>query len=215
MDAPAIKIVETVAIDYEADDGQLWSSERDAQNWNADRAMVAILGPELLDSLQTHVYTHIRNLAFEAPTLDIIILRGVLDRYLVHVLPAYMTLEGTFSFGTGRQIETPDGHTFDNRHKAALHVLELEFQKLWDTGQISVQGRKAITNTSKFAAEGSEGFKRDCTRYAFLRNLTSFFRMTDDKGDPLPGYEQRLRDALQAIIIARSKPIEGKERPAK
>ncbi len=105
---PLFTIEEKVAVDYPTTDGQLWSNEVGAQNYNAELVMVKILGRKLLEQ-NGFAYTTIHNLLGSyfrpTPISDIQTLIALLDHHLAEVQPQFEALKGqTFSYGTGKTI---------------------------------------------------------------------------------------------------------------
>ncbi|AXQ68839.1 hypothetical protein HOU00_gp286 [Caulobacter phage CcrPW] len=212
------KITETTkTVSYPSGiDGQCFSSEEGAQAYRAERAAVKALGQALFDDSRTMwCFTTLRNMT-EMPVADLIILRDLMDQYLINVLPAFMALQGDFGSGLGKQqIETQDGRSFTNRHEAALHTLMMRFYKLYESPLFSIAGKRAICNISKYSDINAPHVVKELTAWRFTGRLMDFFGRRTDAGKPYKGYEQRFRDALDGMVIARTTPIEPIVRTAK
>lgn len=212
------KITETTkTVSYPSGiNGQEFSTEADAQEHRAEYAAVKKLGQALFeDSRALWCFTTIQKMS-AMPVSDIVILRDMMDQYLTNVLPAFMALEGTFGYGLGKkQIETSDGRSFDNRHEAALHTLEMRFGALYKSTLFSDEGRRAVCNISKYSDITLPHIAKEMNSWRFVGRLMDFFKRTTDAGKPYKGYEQRFRDALDAMITARSTQIEPVIRIAK
>ncbi|AFU88163.1 hypothetical protein CcrColossus_gp293 [Caulobacter phage CcrColossus] len=190
-------------------DGQCFSTEEGAQAHRAEAGAVKALGRAIFDDTRTMwCFTTLRNMT-EMPVADLVILRDLMDQYLINVLPAFMALEGPFGYGLGKkQIETSDGRSFDNRHEAALHTLEMRFAALFKSPLFSDVGRRAICNISKYSDITAPHIAKELTVWHFTRRLMDFFKRRTEAGNPMKGYEQRFRDALDAMVVARTTPIE-------
>lgn len=197
-------------------DGQIFSTEEGAQSHRAEQGAVKALGQALFDdSRALYCFTTLRNMT-EMPVTDLIILRDLMDQYLINVLPAFMALQGNFGYGLGKQqIKTSDDRSFTNRHEAALHTLEMRFIKLFQSPIFSIAGKRAICNISKYSDINAPHVVKELTAYRFAGRLMDFFGRRTDAGKPYKGYEQRFRDAIEAMIVARSTSITPEVRIAK
>lgn len=212
------KITETTkTVSYPSGiDGQCFSTEQGAQEHRAEQGAVKALGQALFeDTRALWCFTTLRNMT-EMPVTDLILLRDLMDQYLINVLPAFMALQGDFGYGLGKQqIETTDGRSFTNRHEAALHTLKMRFTKLYESPIFSIAGKRAICNISKYSDINTPHIAKELSAYRFADRLMSFFGRRTEAGKPYKGYEQRFRDALEAMIVARSTSITPVVRIAK
>lgn len=195
---------------YYSNDGvNGFSTEADAQGHNAELAAVKKFGKSFFDDYKTSwCYTTLRNMAMRMPVADLILLRGMMDDYLISVLPVFEALEGPFSHGLGKkQIKTDDGRSFTDRREAAQHILRGRFEKLWQSSQMSVEGRKVICNLTQYNDHLDPRHKGDYSQYRFVDRLMNFLARTTEAGHPRKGDSQRFRDALDAMITARTTPV--------
>lgn len=203
---------------YLANDGiNGWSDEAGAQGHNAELAALKKFGKGFFNDYNTTWgYTTLRNMAMRMPVADLMLLRAVMDDYLISVLPVFEALEGPFSHGLGKkQIKTDDGRSFTDRREAAQHILRGRFEALWQSTQMTETGRRVICNITEYYPVDAPHNKSEYTQYRFVDRLMNFLARTTEAGRPYKGDSQRFRDALDAMVTARTTPVAATVKIAK
>jgi hypothetical protein len=206
MSVPVIKIVERTIIDFPSAKGQLFQSERDAQNYKAEVKVLALFS----DAYNQAHYSDLYHIIRYADDSDVALLIAAFEDYRDNILPAFEALEGRFSYTSGRVIELEDGRTFEDRKVAALHVLVEGLKKAFTEGKFSQDFRAGFCGVSTYLSPDHVNFRREVTAWKFGYN---FAKLCGDRGDFAPINDRdlplKLLRALKIIADERSRPIAG------
>ena len=216
-----------------AKDGQHWNSDMDARRYNARLAMKKVL----LGSKGQRRYdvTPIHNLTGYAPLRDVIALRDMVKAHVELVKPRFVAIPDPVGWvkEDGGRVRHPIrlawGSTSDDRLDASVSTLLQLFawmasgtipMNIGDEPAVDAVVRSLALPTTKLTTEGVYAIcgvhhllgrpadaKRDLSGYAFGRRFKVYLDDRNARGNPKPGLEERLLQALDAAVIELETPV--------